>query len=281
MTELTITASVGSAPAPNRPDDVRTVQSLLQGVQPPLPHHVSVNGIFDSATRLAIREFQTRFMSNPDGRVDPDGRTLYHLNNGFAAEYHHCNARQRRIIDRDFINAQIWLDVVNRRLGNIHDADMRRKVRNVFHINLDNIAADPFEALRFLTLRQRFLTLRSSLDQAFPLQCESGSSLFAAWVDLNDPSGTMHFPSGHFAQSTEQRTETIIHERSHTVFNISHDGMTGAGQLDFGQNPDDDNGFTHQQAMGNAYCFGWLATCLQPGYVPPANDVIVVPVRRH
>jgi hypothetical protein len=219
-------------------------------------------------------------MSNPDGRVDPDGRTLYHLNNGFAAEYQHCNAAQRRTIDRDLINAQIWLDTVNRRLANLHDADMRRKVRNVFHVNLDNIATSPFEALRFLALRLRFMTLRASFDQPFPLECEAGSSLFAAWVDLNDPTGTMHFPSGHFAQSTEQRSETVIHERSHTVFHISHDGMVGAGELNFGQNPDDDNGFTYDQAMGNAYCFGWLATCLQPGYVPPADDVIVVPVRR-
>jgi hypothetical protein len=277
MAELTISAPVGAPPADNLPDDVRTVQTLLQQVQPALRTPVAVTGTADRATLDAIREFQRRFMAVPDGRVDPDNRTLYHLNNHGAPNYAGCSPQQRRGIDRDMINAQKWLDLVLQKLASPTDADTKRKVRNVFHIDVDN----PDHASRLQQLRENYRRVRAGFDAPFPIQCEPGSSLFAAWVDLNDPTGTMHFPRGHFAQSADQRTETIIHERSHTILNISHDGMSGAGQLDFGQAPDDDNGFTFEQAIRNAYCYGWLATALQPGYVPPAEDVIIVaPVHR-
>lgn len=274
MAELTISASVGAPPSPNRPDDVRTVQRLLGGVMPPLSVSVLVTGIINPVTINAIREFQRRFMSNPDGRVDPGERTLMHLNDGFSPQYQGCSPLQRREIDRDLINAQRWLDVVNRRLGTLSDQDMQRKVQNIFHIDV----SDRAQSGRFADLRSRFQRLRRSLDESFPLRCEQRATLFAAYVDLNDPTGTIHFPPGHFKQNYDHRAETIIHERSHTVFHISHAGMIGAGELNFGQNPDDNNGFTYGQAIANGYCYGWLATSLQPGYVPSAGwDTIVVP----
>lgn len=276
MAELTISAAVGAPPAVNREADVRTVQNLLQRVTPPLAARVSVTGVIDQITLRAIREFQQRFMSNPDGRVDPDGRTLWHLNDGLSPRYLGCNAQRRRVIDRDIINAQKWLDVVIQRLGGPMENDLRRKVRNVFHIDVDDHTQSP----RFAQLRQRFRRLRESMDEAFPLQCESSASLFAAYVDLSDATGTMHFPPGHFRQSENERIETVIHERSHTVFNISHAGMSGAGQIDLGQNPDDDNGFTHEQAMANAYCYGWLATSLQPTYTP-SDGALIIKARPH
>ncbi len=277
MAELTLNDAVGTPPASNNTDDVRTVQTLLGHVSPPLTTAVSVTGTIDDATIRAIREFQRRFMSNPDGRVDPDGRTLWHLNDGFASQYITCSPTQRRIIDRDIINAQKWLDEINRRIGATLNDDAKRKISNIFHINVD----DSSQATRLLLLRTRFRRLRDSLDETFPLQCEPVASLFAAWVDRNDPTGTMHFPTGHFQQSSDQRVETIIHERAHTVFNISHDGMSGAGELNFAQAPDDDNGFTHDQAMGNAYCYGWLSTSLQPQYIAPALDNVIVVPRPH
>jgi hypothetical protein len=39
--------------------------------------------------------------------------------------------------------------------------------------------------------------------------------------------------------------------------------------------PDDDNGFTYEQAIRNAYCYGWLAAALQPGYVPPDGGEVI------
>lgn len=269
MAELTISASVGVGGA-NKPDDVKIVQTLLGKVTPPLLHKVTVNGTADGATLAAIREFQLRFMASPDSRVDPDERTIWHLNDGFVSQYVHCGEAQKRAIDRDIINAQKWLDVVTRRLGSM-DADAKRVVQNVFHIDADDVT----QTVKLFSLRLAYTNLRTSMDQSFPLECEKGVSVMGAWVDLNDPTGTMHFPSNHFTAPEEERVERIIHERSHTVFQISHAGMKGGGQVDFGQSPDDDNGFTYDQAVANAYCYGWLATALQPGYVPSGGEVIV------
>jgi hypothetical protein len=277
MAELTISASVGASPAPNVADDVRTVQTLLQNVQPALTRAVTVSGSADADTIQAIREFQRRFMANPDGRVDPDGRTLYHLNNGGVGSYVGCSPQRRKVIDRNFIEAQKWLDLVLRELGSPSGSETKRKVRNVFHIDMDN----PGDGSKLLTLRSNFTRVRQGFDTPFPVECVAGTSLFAAYVILSDPTGTMYFPSGHFAQSLFQQIETVIHERTHTILQIEHDGMIGAGSIDFGTAPDDDNGFTHGQAMRNAYCYGWLAHSLQPGYVPPSEDVIIIsPVHR-
>jgi hypothetical protein len=234
-----------------------------------------VTGSVDDVTIRAIREFQTRFMAKPDGRVDPDGRTLWHLNDGFASAYIGCSPLQRKLLDRDIINAQKWLDTVIRLLeATPMDADTKTKVQNVFHINVEDRSERP----RLITLQQRYRRLRESLDERFPLKCERGSSLFAAWVVQGDATGTMHFPSTHFVADAESRIETIIHERAHTVFSISHAGMSGAGELNFGRAPDDDNGFSHSDAMANAYCYGWLARSLQPGYVRPETGMeIIVP----
>jgi len=60
----------------NDPDDVELVQQLLadNGISPG-----QVDGKVGPKTIAAIRKFQSRFLSNPDGRVDPDGRTFREL----------------------------------------------------------------------------------------------------------------------------------------------------------------------------------------------------------
>jgi peptidoglycan hydrolase-like protein with peptidoglycan-binding domain len=79
-----IGASVGRGGV-NRTEDVRTVQQLLAAHvsalgRPPL----DVDGEYGENTRIAIRLYQKRVMgiSNPDGRVDPGGRTWKSLNSG-------------------------------------------------------------------------------------------------------------------------------------------------------------------------------------------------------
>jgi hypothetical protein len=269
MAEIPISAAVGAPPSLNRANDVKVIQMLLARVKPPLSTRVSVTGTMDSKTLHAIREFQLRFMKVPDSRVDPDGRTLWHLNDGFVGKYIHCNPRQRQVLDRDIINAQKWLDVVIRRLVPPLDSDAKTKVKNVFHIDVAT------ETSRLLLLRDAYTRLRASLNDSFPLQCESKMSAFGAWVIDRDTTGTMHFPPNHFATSGSERTERIIHERSHTIFGIHHTGMQGAGRLDFGLSPGDDNGLTYEQAVKNAYCYGWLATALQPDYMPSGDEVII------
>jgi len=182
------------------------------------------------------------------------------------------------VIDRDLMRAQAWLRQVIAVTSGTLNANTKRKLKNVFHIDADN----PTDRGRLVDLLARYQKLLQGFDQDFPLQCEPKVSLFGAWVDLNDPMGTMHFPVNYFQQPVEVRTEKIVHERSHTVLKISHAGMTGAGQVDFGAAPDDDNGFTYQQAIANAYCYGWFATCVQPTYVPPdAGMTITVPRPHH
>jgi peptidoglycan hydrolase-like protein with peptidoglycan-binding domain len=75
-----IRASVGRGGS-NRFEDVRLVQELLnKHVHPPM-QPLTVDGIVGPKTIAAIEAFQKRVlsMSPPDGRVDPDGRTLIAL----------------------------------------------------------------------------------------------------------------------------------------------------------------------------------------------------------
>ncbi|MCH9680571.1 MAG: peptidoglycan-binding protein [Deltaproteobacteria bacterium] len=70
-----LAGSVGAG-GRNDSDDVKAVQHLLAdaGVNPG-----AIDGIAGSKTIAAIRKFQGRFLSNPDGRVDPNGRTWREL----------------------------------------------------------------------------------------------------------------------------------------------------------------------------------------------------------
>jgi len=83
-----VTQSVGKKGV-NRPDDVKTVQQLLNnhiGKLTPL-RSLTVDGKSGANTENAIVEFQLRVlrMSSPDGRVDPAGKTLAALNQGGPA----------------------------------------------------------------------------------------------------------------------------------------------------------------------------------------------------
>lgn len=82
----TIHDSVGRGGV-NRPEDVRTVQELLnKHIQPPM-QALNVDGIAGPKTIAAIEEFQQRVvqMMHPDGRVDPGGRTITALSNVSSA----------------------------------------------------------------------------------------------------------------------------------------------------------------------------------------------------
>lgn len=70
-----ISASVGQG-GENRSQDVRVVQELL------CAHHVPcgrVDGRCGARTISAIMTYQRAFLRNPDGRVDPGGRTMAQL----------------------------------------------------------------------------------------------------------------------------------------------------------------------------------------------------------
>jgi peptidoglycan hydrolase-like protein with peptidoglycan-binding domain len=83
---VTIRASVGRGGS-NRFEDVRIVQDLLnKHIQPPM-QPLAVDGKVGPKTIAAIEAFQKRVLSmiNPDGRVDPGGRTLTALSSATSA----------------------------------------------------------------------------------------------------------------------------------------------------------------------------------------------------
>lgn len=73
-----ITAAVGKAPSPNKPDDVLKVQQLLNRAGAGLKEDKSCG----PKTIGAIVDYQRNFLSSPDGRVDPGGLTWRHLVEG-------------------------------------------------------------------------------------------------------------------------------------------------------------------------------------------------------
>lgn len=78
-----IDGSVGQG-GDNLERDVRTVQQLLNRQDLTPLTALADDGRIGSRTLEAIRHFQTRYLGiqNPDGRVDPDGRTIRRLNAG-------------------------------------------------------------------------------------------------------------------------------------------------------------------------------------------------------
>jgi len=270
MAEVRISHSVG-ARQQNVHADVRTVQILLAKVKPPLATRVTISGHCDAATIQAILEFQHGFMRIPDGHVDPHGRTISYLNDAAVSKYIGLSTHHRRTIDGDVIKAQIWLGKLLGELKSPLSQEMKQKIKHIFHIDAD----DSSQAPRLTDLIKRYERLRVSFDQAFPLQFEPKRSVNAAFTLSGDPRGTIHFPPNYFEMSADERVDRIIHERAHTVFNIGHSGMADGGYIDFGKAVDDDNGFTYEQSLNNAYCFGWLATAAQPGYAPQSGGAVI------
>ena len=74
---VSISGSVGDAGGENRPEDVRTVYALFNKV---LPRPLAVGDECSVELMQAIRDFQSAFMSRPDGRIDVGGRTWRELN---------------------------------------------------------------------------------------------------------------------------------------------------------------------------------------------------------
>lgn len=68
----------GGKPAPNRPDDVKKIQSLLQRVLGPRVPSLT-DGICDDSMKTAIGDFQRLWGGMADSTVGPNGQTLRRL----------------------------------------------------------------------------------------------------------------------------------------------------------------------------------------------------------
>ena len=141
-------------------------------------------------------------------------------------------------------------------------ADMRRKVRNIFHINIDATPPDIVtEAFNFATLLANFRTLRATgfdRDPPFVLEPDYTGSNVAWVVGIDDP--RVHISPNHFYMDREQLILTLVHERAHTVLRLN--GHPGGIQVI--NNPADGvPTMTRDDAMQNAYCYEWLTAALQ------------------
>jgi hypothetical protein len=273
MADLTLSAAVGSHHSSNLPADVKTVQTLLQTMKPPLTHKVSVTGTMDPETRHAIVELQRRFMRVPDGRVDPDGRTLMHLNDGYVSDFAGCGSHQQRRIEEILRNARQLLDLIHQKLNDSPDAETVRKVKNIFNIDI----ASKADASKYDLLRANFLKLRASLNEPFGFKCEPKTyhAMEACFVVGDDP--TVHMSSAYLS-STDRIVQAakLIHERSHTVLHVHHSGMARGGTIRFGEAPDDPKGYSFDQAIGNAWFYEYLSTAMHPDY--DATKASTVPI---
>jgi len=74
---IVINGSVGAG-GNNAKSDTRKIQKLLSEIFP--LHSLIVGGDCGPKSIRRIKRFQKRFMAEPDGRVDPAGRTLRLLN---------------------------------------------------------------------------------------------------------------------------------------------------------------------------------------------------------
>lgn len=140
--------------------------------------------------------------------------------------------------------------------------DMRRKVRNVFHIDMDAAPPDILtEALHFGSLVANFQTLRSSgfnQDPPFLFEPDYTGSLQAWVIGIDDPK--VHISPNHFYMDRENLILTLIHERAHTVLRLN--GHPGGVHV-INDPADGVPTMTRDDAMLNAYCYEWLTAALQ------------------
>ena len=73
---ISISGSVGDSGGQNRPEDVRTVYDLFNKM---LSNPLAISDQVSEELIAAIRDFQSAFMSRPDGRIDVGGRTWREL----------------------------------------------------------------------------------------------------------------------------------------------------------------------------------------------------------
>ena len=177
-------------------------------------------------------------------------------------------AAQRETLKQDCNRARQLLDRAIARLvepaitPTATTADMRRKVRNIFHIDMDAAAPQILtEALHFATLIANFRTLRSTgFDQDPPFVLEPDhTGLTQAWViGIDDPK--VHISPMHFYMNRENQIITLVHERAHTVLRLNDH----PGGIHIVNNPADGvPTMTRDDAMRNAYCYEWLTAALQ------------------
>ena len=175
---------------------------------------------------------------------------------------------QRAILRQDCVGARQRLDGAIARLTEAAImptravADMRRKVRNIFHIDMEAPPPDILtESFHFTTLVANFQTLRSvgfNPDPPFVLESDFIGTNVAWVVGIDD--ATVHISPNHFYMDRENLILTLVHERAHTVLRLN--GHPGG--IHVVANPADGvPTMSRDDALLNAYCYEWLTAALR------------------
>ncbi len=100
---------------------------------------------------------------------------------------------------------------------------MRRKVRNIFHIDMDATLPEILtETIHFETLVINFRVLRSTgftHDPPFVFEPDYTGTLVAWVVGIDDP--RVHISPNHFYMDRESLILTLVNERAHTVLKLN------------------------------------------------------------
>lgn len=256
---------------------VKEIQQALNGKPSILPPLI-IDGAFGPKTRSKVVEFQQRSNLAPDGVVGP--LTLEELLKGLfpptpikPGEFAGCSLEQMRTVTDDITRAKEFIENVLSMLSLAPFVpNIGTTLNNVFKIDVtssDNPIATAFNTVQLQVLRVNYTKLRASLEQAFPKVCEANEGIFAAFVSNDHRDETMHFSPRYFTDPSMfdmTRAATIIHERAHTVLNLS--GHPGTGDAPFVKPHQGSPNTSQDQAMRNAYCYEWLSEALHPTYDP-------------
>lgn len=298
MFSASIFKSVGMGGV-NRPDDVRTIQQLLNQVPQmlggPLPQLI-VDGFAGPKTNGAIYGFQKKQFGpgQADGRVDPGQQTLQKiialLNgvgpnppssnsfSGFSAEQ--ITTVQLAVQDaRSLVDTAISLCAIAFAMK-----EPNKTVSSLrFNFDIDIKREDPisyaFEATKLSMLQAALTKLRAGLQQDVPFVYHPEPGFPEAWVvGTQDP--TVHIKPYFFDANFKTpltRAATILHERAHTVLNApGHPGIgDGGGLATLIVDADDDKRPLYRNrarffddAMRNPYNYEWLCVSLDSAYKP-------------
>lgn len=168
---IQIHASVGRKGA-NHKQDTRKIQRLLNAIYPATL--LFVDGLCGRKTIRRIERFQRRRVRNPDGRVDPGGRTLERLNQsapGLQSDWSGDSSKWSQARKLESLNPR-----------------MSRKVKNIIDaLNAQGFKPKIFYAWRSVVVQRELVDLgRSRVTFSFHNAQKRGGSPDAYAVDIID-----------------------------------------------------------------------------------------------
>lgn len=298
MLSTSILRSVGVGGV-NRPEDVRTIQSLLNLIPAvlggPFPQLI-VDGLCGPKTNGSIYGFQRKHFgpAGADGRVDPGQQTLQkiiELLNGLGpnppgtTQFSGFNAQQTATLQRAIRDARAICDnAISLTAIAFAMKEPNRTVTSLRHnFDIDIKAEAPhvyaFESAKLLMLQRRLATLRAALQEDVPFVYEPTPGFPEAWVvGVDDP--TVHIKPSFFDDGFKtdlSRAATILHERAHTALKApGHPGILDGGGLatmvvdaHVDKRPLYRNRARFfDDALMNPYNYEWLCVSIDSRYAP-------------